>query len=104
MERLGISRISPAIRQEPSYTWRSDGAYAGHILISDMRQASCGRSDIRAESRRRAQDGHAHRRSAEQAAEQVAEELGIDEVYSELLPGRTRWRRWKRLIEAGTEK
>ena len=62
-----------------------DGQYAGHIVISDVDEASCPGGHRCPEALGVQQDRHAHRRPAK-VADQVAAELGLDEVYSELLP------------------
>ena len=63
-----------------------DGEYAGHIVISDVVKPHAEGGHRAAEACRRAEDGHAHRRHPDSVAEQVAEDLGVDEVYSDLLP------------------
>ena len=85
MERLHISAI-PCHQVGTIIHVAIDGAYAGHIVISDLMKPN-------------AKETVAALRSAgvekiimltgdiESVANQVAKELGIDEVYSDLLPG-----------------
>ena len=79
-----------------------DGAYAGHILISDRVKphAEEAISALKAAGVRKTVMLTGDRRAA---AEQVAEQLGIDEVYSELLPA-GKVEKVEELMEAGTEK
>lgn len=62
-----------------------DGAYAGHILISDRLKAHAEEA-IRALRREGVKKTVMLTGDVKNVAERVAEELGIDEVYSELLP------------------
>ena len=85
MERIHVSAI-PCHQVGTIIHVAIDGAYAGHIVISDLMKPS-------------AKEAVAALRSAgvekiimltgdiESVANQVAKELGIDEVYSNLLPG-----------------
>ena len=85
MERLHISAI-PCHQVGTIIHVAIDGAYAGHIVISDLMKPN-------------AKEAVSALRSAgvekiimltgdiESVANQVAKELGIDEVYSDLLPG-----------------
>ena len=61
MERLGISHIRNAIMSEPLSTWQCNGAYAGHILISDTLKTECERSDHELKPCRDRKDSHADR-------------------------------------------
>ncbi len=63
-----------------------DGAYAGHILISDRIKPHA-RQAIQALKKIGIQRTVMLTGDSRRVAENVAEELGIDEVYSELLPG-----------------
>ena len=84
MERLNIPYIS--CHQAGTVIHMAiDGAYAGHILISDRVKphAEEAISALKAAGVRKTVMLTGDRRAA---AEQVAEQLGIDEVYSELLP------------------
>ncbi|MCD7906929.1 MAG: cadmium-translocating P-type ATPase [Clostridium sp.] len=63
-----------------------DGAYAGHILISDRIKPHA-KQAIQALKKIGIQRTVMLTGDSRRVAENVAEELGIDEVYSELLPG-----------------
>lgn len=62
-----------------------NGAYAGHIVISDMEKPNS-RDAIKALRAAGIKKTVMLTGDSKTAAEQVAEKLGIDEVYSELLP------------------
>lgn len=62
-----------------------DGKYAGHIVISDIVKPTSGDA-IKALKRAGVNKTVMLTGDAKRVAEQVASELGIDEVYSELLP------------------
>ena len=101
MERLNIPYIS--CHQAGTVIHMAiDGAYAGHILISDRVKphAEEAISALKAAGVRKTVMLTGDRRAA---AEQVAEQLGIDEVYSELLPA-GKVEKVEELMEAGTEK
>ena len=63
-----------------------DGEYAGHILIADVQKPEAGQAmeDLR---RAGVQETVMLTGDTQQVAQQVAEALGIDQVYSQLLPG-----------------
>ena len=63
-----------------------DGHYAGHIVISDVVKPNA-RAAIAALKKRGVEKTVMLTGDAEAVAEQVAAELGVDEVRSELLPG-----------------
>ena len=63
-----------------------EGVYEGHILISDRIKPTA-EAAIKALHKAGIQRTIMLTGDAKNVAEQVAEELGIDEVYSELLPG-----------------
>ena len=63
-----------------------NGEYAGHIVISDVLKPNAGKA-IRALKGAGVVKTVMLTGDGKKAAEQTAEELGIDEVYSELLPG-----------------
>ena len=63
-----------------------DGKYAGHIVISDIVKPHS-KAAIEALKRAGVHKTVMLTGDAKRVAERVAEELGIDEVYSELLPG-----------------
>lgn len=63
-----------------------DGAYAGHILIADLLKPHAGEA-IRALRKAGVRRTVMLTGDRKQVAERVAADLGIDEVYSELLPG-----------------
>ena len=63
-----------------------DGVYAGHILISDLMKPHA-KEAVEALKRAGIKKTVMLTGDRKQVAEQVAAELGIDEVYSELLPG-----------------
>ena len=62
-----------------------DGAYAGHILISDMAKPTSAQA-IRELRKAGVRKTVMLTGDAEPVARQVAQELGVDEVHSELLP------------------
>ena len=62
-----------------------DGVYAGHILISDLMKPHA-KEAVEALKRAGIKKTVMLTGDRKQVAEQVAAELGIDEVYSELLP------------------
>ena len=85
MKRLGISFI-PCHHVGTIVHMALNGVYAGHILISDMVKPHA------AEAIRELRKAGVDRTvmltgDLKKAADQVAGELGIQEVYSELLPG-----------------
>ena len=84
MERLGVSPI-PCHSVGTIIHMALDGKYAGHIVISDVVKPHAAEAvqALKASGVRRTVmlTGDARK-----VAEQVAGELGIDEVYSELLP------------------
>ena len=63
-----------------------DGVYAGHILISDLMKPHA-KEAVEALKRAGIKKTVMLTGDRKQVADQVAAELGIDEVYSELLPG-----------------
>ena len=84
MERLGVSPIhchcvGTIIHMAP------DGKYAGHIVISDVVKAHAAEA-VRALKASGVRRTVMLTGDVRKVAEQVAGELGIDEVYSELLP------------------
>ena len=62
-----------------------DGAYAGHIVISDMEKPTA-KQAIRALKEAGVQKTVMLTGDAKRVADQVARDLGIDQVYSQLLP------------------
>ena len=63
-----------------------DGEYAGHIVISDVEKPTS-KEAIAKLKQAGIQKTIMLTGDAKQVADQVAADLGIDEVYSELLPG-----------------
>ncbi len=101
MERLGIPYIG--CRQAGTVIHIAvDGKYAGHILISDRvkPRAKEAISALKAAGVRRTVMLTGDRSAA---AEQVAGQLGVDEVFSELLPA-GKVEKMEEIMETGTEK
>ncbi|MCI8375286.1 MAG: cadmium-translocating P-type ATPase [Lachnospiraceae bacterium] len=84
MERLEISFV-PCHHPGTVVHVALDGAYGGHILISDMLKANAGEA-IRQLNKAGVKNTVMLTGDRKEAAEQVAKELGIREVHSELLP------------------
>ena len=84
MDRLGISYI-PCHSAGTIIHMAIDGAYAGHIVISDVVKPHS-KDAIQALKRAGVHKTVMLTGDAKKAADLVAGELGLDEVYSELLP------------------
>ncbi|MCI8862259.1 MAG: cadmium-translocating P-type ATPase [Lachnospiraceae bacterium] len=84
MERLGIA-FAPCHETGTVVHVAIDGAYAGHILISDMLKPNA-KEAIRQLNKAGVKNTVMLTGDRREAAEQAAKELGIREVYSELLP------------------
>ena len=69
-----------------------DGKYAGHIVISDIEKPDA-QEAIAALKRTGVHKTVMLTGDTKRVAEQVAKNLGVDEVHSELLPGRQGRRR-----------
>ena len=85
MDRLGISYI-PCHSAGTIIHMAINGAYAGHIVISDVVKPHS-KDAIQALKRAGVHKTVMLTGDAKKAADLVAGELGLDEVYSELLPG-----------------
>jgi len=85
MERLGID-YKPCHHVGTIVHMAVDGAYAGHILISD-RVKSSAREAVAALKRAGVEQTVMLTGDARAVAEQVAGELGVDKFYAQLLPG-----------------
>ena len=85
MARLGVVPV-PCSHVGTLIHMALDGEYAGHILIADVQKPEAGQAmeDLR---RAGVQETVMLTGDAQQVAQQVAEALGIDQVYSQLLPG-----------------
>ena len=84
MDRLGIPYISCHSVGTISHM-AIDGQYAGHIVISDLIKPTS-RQAIQALKSAGVYKTVMLTGDAKQVADQVAEELGVDQVYSQLLP------------------
>lgn len=84
MDRLGIPYIS-CHSVGTIIHMAIDGQYAGHIVISDLIKPTS-RQAIQALKSAGVYKTVMLTGDAKQAADQVAEELGVDQVYSQLLP------------------
>ena len=84
MDRLGISYI-PCHSVGTIIHMAVDGAYAGHIVISDVVKPRA-REAIQALKAAGVRQTVMLTGDAKKVADQVAAELGVDKVYSELLP------------------
>ncbi len=84
MERLGIA-FAPCHETGTVVHVAIDGAYAGHILISDMLKPNA-KEAIRQLNKAGVKNTVMLTGDRREAAEQAAKELGIREVHSELLP------------------
>ena len=92
MDRLGVPYI-PCHSVGTIIHMAVGGKYAGHIVISDVVKPHA-REAVQA-----LRSAGVHRTvmltgDAKPVADQVAQSLGIDQVYAELLPPE-RWKRWK---------
>lgn len=85
MERLGIA-YQPCHHVGTIVHMAVDGQYAGHILISD-RVKPTAKEAITALKRAGVAETVMLTGDAQRVAEQVAAELGVDQVYAQLLPG-----------------
>lgn len=85
MERLGVD-YKPCHHVGTVVHMAVDGQYAGHILISD-RVKPTAKEAIVALKRAGVTETVMLTGDAQQVAEQVAAELGVDQVYAQLLPG-----------------
>ena len=85
MDRLGVSYI-PCRDVGTIIHMAIDGQYAGHIVISDVVKPRA-REAVQALKSAGVQRTVMLTGDAKKVAEQVAAGLGIDQVYSELLPG-----------------
>lgn len=85
MARLGVVPV-PCSHVGTLIHMALDGEYAGHILIADVQKPEAGQAmeDLR---RAGVRETVMLTGDAQQVAQQVAEALGIDQVYSQLLPG-----------------
>lgn len=84
MERLGIDFV-PCHHPGTVVHVALDGIYAGHILIADMLKPNA-KESIRQLSKAGVKNTVMLTGDRKEAADQIAKELGIDEVHSELLP------------------
>lgn len=84
MERLGIDFV-PCHHPGTVVHVALDGAYAGHILIADMLKPNA-KESIRQLSKAGVKNTVMLTGDRKEAADQIAKELGIGEVHSELLP------------------
>ena len=84
MERLGIA-FAPCHDSGTVVHVALDGAYAGHILISDMLKPNA-KEAIRQLNKAGVKNTVMLTGDRREAAEQTAKELGIREVHSELMP------------------
>ena len=84
MKRLGITPIACHSAGTIIHI-AIDGKYMGHILISDVEKPTS-KEAIRALKSARIEKTVMLTGDAKRVADQVAEKLGLDEVYSELLP------------------
>lgn len=85
MERLGIA-YQPCHHVGTIVHMAVDGRYAGHILISD-RVKPTAKEAVAALKRAGVTETVMLTGDARRVAEQVAAELGVDQVYAQLLPG-----------------
>ena len=85
MERLGIA-YQPCHHVGTIVHMAVDGRYAGHILISD-RVKPTAKEAVAALKRAGVAETVMLTGDAQRVAEQVAAELGVDQVYAQLLPG-----------------
>lgn len=85
MERLGVA-YRPCHHVGTIVHMAVDGQYAGHILISD-RVKPTAKEAVAALKRAGVTETVMLTGDAQQVAEQVAAELGVDQVYAQLLPG-----------------
>ncbi len=85
MERLGIA-YQPCHHVGTIVHMAVDGRYAGHILISD-RVKPTAKEAVAALKRAGVAETVMLTGDARKVAEQVAAELGVDQVYAQLLPG-----------------
>ena len=84
MERLGIDFV-PCHHPGTVVHVALDGIYAGHILIADMLKPNA-KESIRQLSKAGVKNTVMLTGDRKEAADQIAKELGIGEVHSELLP------------------
>lgn len=84
MERLGIDFV-PCHHPGTVVHVALDGTYAGHILIADMLKPNA-KESIRQLSKAGVKNTIMLTGDRKEAADQIAKELGIGEVHSELLP------------------
>lgn len=84
MERLGIDFV-PCHHPGTVVHVALDGTYAGHILIADMLKPNA-KESIRQLSKAGVKNTVMLTGDRKEAADQIAKELGIGEVHSELLP------------------
>ena len=92
MKRLGITPIACHSAGTIIHI-AIDGKYMGHILISDVEKPTS-KEAIRALKSAGIEKAVMLTGDAKRVADQVAEKLGLDEVYSELLPS-DKVARWK---------
>lgn len=85
MERLGVA-YRPCHHVGTIVHMAVDGQYAGHILISD-RVKPTAKEAVAALKRAGVTETVMLTGDAQRVAEQVAAELGVDQVYAQLLPG-----------------
>ena len=101
MERLGVS-CAPCHQVGTIVHVAVDGDYAGHILISDILKPSAGEA-VRALKKAGVSRNVMLTGDGKKVADKVAAELGISEVYSELLPA-DKVAQVERLLEEKPEK
>lgn len=101
MERLGVS-CAPCHQVGTIVHVAVDGDYAGHILISDILKPSAGEA-VRALKKAGVLRNVMLTGDGKKVADKVAAELGISEVYSELLPA-DKVAQVERLLEEKPEK
>ena len=103
MSRLGVAAV-PCHQVGTIVHVAVDGAYAGHILISDVVKPTSAQA-IRELRKSGVRKTVMLTGDADQVARQVAEELGVDEVHSQLLPA-DKVNRMEELLErrSGKEK
>ena len=85
MKRLGVAPV-PCHKTGTIVHMAIDGRYAGHIVIADVIKPGA-KAALKALKKCGVHKTVMLTGDAKAVAEQVADELGVDQVYSELLPG-----------------
>ena len=104
MDQLGVAYHRLPRARARSSTWPSAAYYAGHIVIADRVKPACSGGHCRQlKGRRRAQDGHAHRRRQHRWPNRWPANWVMDEVLQRTAARRIRWTKVEELLAQNSQ-